>query len=157
MRDTFCSSCGTQYTNNESYPKLCMKCGMEIWDNPKPVVVLVIRHNDGIYVVRRGINPGIGLPALVSGYMVVNETWKEAAARETWEEIQIRINPDAIRLIDVMSSSNFRNLLIFGYVEITDADVFPFTPNTEALARELVYEPIDLAFPTHTLVLATFF
>lgn len=155
-KDTFCSYCGAKYSIGV-YPKTCATCKTMIWDNPLPVAVLLIEYNDGIYLVRRGIEPGRGLLALPGGYIVVGETWQEAAAREAMEEIQVKIDPKMIGLVSVCSSTNFKNILAFGYVKVTDNAVLPFVKNEETEERILVHEYVDLVFPTHAEILEDFF
>ncbi len=156
MKNTFCSYCGSKYELGD-YPKTCPSCLVQVWDNPAPVAVLLIEYDNGIYLVKRGIEPGKGLLALPGGYMVVGESWQEAGAREAMEEIQIRIEPKEISLIQVCSSSNMRNLLIFGYVKVKKDDILPFVKNEETEERVYVKEHVKLAFPTHTEVLENFF
>ena len=156
VKDTFCSYCGSKHIDG-MYPKTCVTCGIPVWDNPAPVAVLLIEHKNGVYLTRRAIEPGKGLLALPGGYMIVGETWQEAAAREAMEEIQIVIDPKEISLVTVKSSSNSRSLLVIGYTRITDVSILPFVKNEETEERVLVHNSVELAFPTHTDVLATLF
>ena len=155
-KDIFCSYCGAKY-NDSSYPKTCIACHNQVWDNPNPVAVLLIEYDGGIYLVKRGIEPGKGLLALPGGYMVVGETWQQAAAREAMEEIQIQIDPNKIVFVKVCSSSNMRSLLIFGYVKVKKEDILPFVKNDETEERVYTKKHVPLAFPTHTEVLEKVF
>lgn len=155
-KDTFCSYCGAEY-NQTLYPKTCKICRTMVWDNPKPVAALLIECNGGIYLTRRGINPGKGLLALTGGHIEVGENWQQAAARETMEEIQIRVDPKKIKLVDVMSSSSSKSIFTFGHVKVAESDVLPFIKNYETEERVWIDAPIELAFPTHTIVLNNFF
>lgn len=160
--DSFCSYCGTvlldSFGNEQTYPKRCTACKSQVWDNPKPVVVLLIEDEYGcVLLVRRGIEPGFGLLALPGGHMEKGETWQEAGARESFEEIHVKIDPSKIKLVDVLSSSSYKHVMVFGYVKISNSDVLPFIKNREAQERVETLTPIELAFPTHTNILSDFF
>jgi ADP-ribose pyrophosphatase YjhB (NUDIX family) len=70
---------------------VCPDCGFIQYDNPKIVVGAVARWQDRILLCRRAINPRIGFWTLPAGYMELNETSAEGAAREAWEEARAKL------------------------------------------------------------------
>lgn len=69
---------------------VCRDCGYVEYTNPKVVVGAVCTWEEAgrerILLCRRAIEPGVGLWTIPSGYMELNESTAEGAARETREE-----------------------------------------------------------------------
>jgi ADP-ribose pyrophosphatase YjhB (NUDIX family) len=150
MKDTYCSFCGAAYAE-KSWPRHCCACGMTVWRNPVPVVVVVQPVGDGILAVRRGIEPKRGKLALPGGYIDAGETWQEAAARELREETGIHRLPTSFALMRVESSTDRSKIVVFCVGDpIGAADVPPFRPNEEVTELKVLLETVALAFPTHT-------
>ena len=68
----FCHNCGAPY-DTLVWPRQCLSCGNFTYKNPTPVAVLLQPVDDGLLVVKRGIDPGMGLWALPGGYMDLGE------------------------------------------------------------------------------------
>lgn len=98
----FCSRCGTSLVfgvvPGEDRERLaCPECGHVAYVNPRLVVTtLPITEAGEIVLIRRGIEPGIGLWAQPGGFLEVDETVNQAAIRETWEETGLLIEPGEI-------------------------------------------------------------
>jgi ADP-ribose pyrophosphatase YjhB (NUDIX family) len=80
---------------------VCDTCGFVSYENPKIVVGSVVFHADRVLLCRRAIDPRSGFWTLPAGYLELNETTLEAAAREAYEEATARIEID--RLLAVYS------------------------------------------------------
>jgi ADP-ribose pyrophosphatase YjhB (NUDIX family) len=79
---------------------VCFDCGFVHYINPRPVAGAIAEREDGrILLVRRAIEPRIGTWAFPGGYMDVDETAEEAAARETMEEANLVV--DQLSLLGV--------------------------------------------------------
>jgi len=86
-----------------------------LYNSPKPVVILVLRswgrkprQQPGVVVIRRGIEPHKGEWAFPGGYIDHAEDWKTAAARECFEELGFRPDPEHFRLRQVVTTpTNF--------------------------------------------------
>lgn len=75
----------------------CPSCGHVAYVNPRLVVTaLPITDAGEIVLIRRGIEPGVGLWAQPGGFLEVDETVNQAAIRETWEETGLIIEPGEI-------------------------------------------------------------
>ena len=161
LRDRFCSSCGTQYSEPLAYPRRCAAhgCGLVVWANPIPVAVVLvpvrIDARTGLLVVRRGIEPGRGRLALAGGFVEAHETWQTAATREVREEVGIAIDPSSLRVFDCVSTvPRPDRVLLFSVAASVDAADFPpFVANDEASGRGVIFGPAGLddsfAFTLH--------
>lgn len=162
-QDIHCSYCGTLFTV-ETHPKKCAQCGNTAWKNPIPVVVALIPVFDskenklGCLVVKRSIQPKLGEWALPGGYMDDHETWQGATAREVREEVGLDTHPDAWYLLEVVTAPTTGNLLVVaGHTMALKREALVFVPNSEVSEVDVLFEPVDLAFPTHTEMLRNFF
>ncbi len=124
------------------------------YKNPLPVAVLVLPVDTGVLIIRRKDSAKLALPG---GFIDHGETWQAAAWRELREEAQIVVDPAGIRDLTVRSAPD-GTLLVFGEAPPMRADELPaFVANAETMERLVIEEPIELAFPTHTDVLADWF
>ena len=95
----FCSRCGSRLAfselPDESRDRLaCASCGFIAYVNPRLVVTTIPVTDAGeVVLLRRGIEPGRGSWAQPGGFLEVDETVAEAAARETLEETGLLVTP----------------------------------------------------------------
>jgi len=158
MKNSHCSFCGAPFAPDQAWPRGCASCGNVSYLNPLPVAVLLLPVGEGLLAVRRAIEPGLGLLALPGGFIDVGETWQEAAARELFEETGIMADPGAVELFAVHSSPTTHTLQVFGVVPPRPAADLPDMAASEEVLEWLVLTaPQDLAFSTHTLVVADYF
>jgi ADP-ribose pyrophosphatase YjhB (NUDIX family) len=98
----FCSRCGLPLVfgtvAGEDRDRLaCAACGHVAYVNPRLVVTtLPITETGEIVLIRRGIEPGLGLWAQPGGFLEVDETVNQGAIRETWEETGLLVEPGEI-------------------------------------------------------------
>ena len=59
----------------------CLDCGHVFYENPKIVVGAVVTHERRILLCRRAIAPRQGFWTLPAGYLELNETPAQGAAR----------------------------------------------------------------------------
>ncbi len=89
--------CGQRLTTavpeNDTRRRLvCLDCGFIHYINPRPVAgTIPVRADGAILLVRRAIQPRVGMWVFPGGYMDVGETAEEAAARETLEEANLTV------------------------------------------------------------------
>jgi ADP-ribose pyrophosphatase YjhB (NUDIX family) len=162
MRHSHCGYCGTAFPADAGWPRTCPGCGRMTWHNPLPVAVALLpvrtAAGTGLVVVRRAIDPGYGRLGLPGGFMEVGESWREAMARELFEETTIVADPASITLFDVHSPPTAHTLQVFGLLPAMDeAGLPPMVPNEETLEWLVVTEPHDLVFDTHTRAMADYF
>lgn len=156
-----CPNCGTAWATTDDWPRVCGGCGETTWRNPLPVAVAIqpvaTAVGLGVVVQRRDIEPGRGLLSLPGGFIEHGEDWRDALVRELWEETGLTADAEDVRLYDVQSVPHGGTILIFGQLPIRPADELPASAPTEESTEWLVLtEPAELAFSTHTEVLASF-
>jgi ADP-ribose pyrophosphatase YjhB (NUDIX family) len=74
----------------------CAECGFVAYENPKVVVGSVVADAGRVLLCRRAIEPRRGFWTIPAGYMEMNETVAEGAAREAWEEARARIEIEGV-------------------------------------------------------------
>lgn len=157
--DKFCKFCGTKHTALE-YPKKCDNCNRETFINPTPVAVLLqpvqcLKTNRiGLLIGERcGPFDKPGSLALIGGYVdMVDASVAHAAARELKEETSLEIETETIKIVD--SSNNGRVMLMAcSSNHILDLKHVEenFKASSEISRFDVIYEPMELCFPTHTL------
>ena len=154
-----CSWCGSAYAPGAPWPRTCSACTRISYLNPIPVVVLLQPIDGGLLCVRRGIPPRLGQLALPGGFLDINETWQQGAARELWEETGLRIEPDEITVFDILSPPPSEGLvLLFGLArQRSGAELTGFTPNEEVKELTVIHGPTELAFSLHTQAVRQYF
>ena len=87
----FCPRCAAPLVDKvpelDNRPRrVCPKCAFVVYVNPKVAAGTVPVRDGRIALIRRGIEPSRGLWSWPCGYVEIDETVEEAAARETREE-----------------------------------------------------------------------
>lgn len=157
MPNSHCSFCGTAFPIlDDSFPKRCSHCQNTTYANPTPVVVVIVPvEKQGILLIRRATSEGYGKLALPGGYMDLGESWQEGAARELREETGINISHDLVSFFHLDSSEDGHHVLIFCTVPSILLSQIPEQPIDQEVSEYLVTNtPLELAFSTHTEVLA---
>ena len=114
----FCSRCGGALIQRErdgrSRP-VCPNCGHVVYLNPVPSVAAVLSSEGRILLVKRNIEPGIGLWCLPGGFIETGESAPEAVVREVEEETGLRCRPE--QLIDARSviGGFYGNIIVLCY------------------------------------------
>ncbi len=163
MKDSHCSYCGAPFAPNQPWPRTCAACGEITFRNPLPIVVVLQPVGRGVLVVRRAIEPGIGKLALPGGYIDYGESWQQAGARELREETGLEIAAGTLQPFLVASNPQGSFLMVFALAPVLAPDHLPpfgeglHSANPEVQECLVVFEPVELAFPLHTQVLAQYF
>jgi ADP-ribose pyrophosphatase YjhB (NUDIX family) len=130
-------------------PRLtCVDCGFIYYENPKVIVGSVCRDmDDRILLCRRAINPRKGYWTLPAGYLELNETTMDGAAREAWEEARARIAIDG--LLAIYNIPRISQVQLIYRAVLTDPAIGPGPESLEVALfswDEIPWE--DLAFPS---------
>ena len=93
---TFCAHCGGRLEIRSPKPAerprpVCTACGVVVYLDPKVAVGTIIPYEDGIVLLRRAIQPGYGKWVFPGGFVDRGESLEDAAAREAWEEVGLRV------------------------------------------------------------------
>lgn len=166
-RDSHCGYCGTKFTEQEKWPRMCFRCYNESYKNPIPIIVtLVPVHDDsrdvvcqcGWLIEQRGIEPQKGGWALPSGYIDFGETWQQAAVRELQEEVGLDTKPEDWKLVTIVTPPSGNMLIFCAHKGVRKSEI-KFQPNKEVLAIDFPILPThaNLCFPSHNEVWGTYY
>ena len=157
----YCSNCGTlvelRIPAGDTLPRyVCPACSIIHYQNPKMVVGCIPEWEDKILLCRRAIEPRHGLWTLPAGFMENAETLVEAAARETLEEANARVEMGPLYAIYNLPHINqvhilFRaRLLDLGFkpgIESLEVQLFSETEIPwDTLAFRVIREPLKRYF-----------
>ncbi len=120
----------------DSLPRyVCTQCTVIHYQNPKMVVGCIPEWEDKILLCRRAIEPRLGWWTLPAGFMENNETLAQAAARETLEEANARV--EIGDLYTVYSLPHISQVYFLFRARLLDLD---FKPGIESLDVKLMAE-----------------
>ena len=153
----FCSQCGAPVhlaiPPGEHLPRyVCDACDTIHYENPKLIVGCVAEWQEQILLCRRAIEPRLGLWTLPAGFMENAETTAQAAARETLEEANARVEIEA--LYTLFNVPHINQVHIFFRARLLDLDYSPGVESLEvALFREeeIPWENVAFASVRETL------
>jgi ADP-ribose pyrophosphatase YjhB (NUDIX family) len=136
----FCNACGSAVTHRipegDSLARaVCDSCGAIHYVNPKIVVGCLPVLGDRILMCKRAIEPRYGLWTLPAGFMEVNESAAEGAAREALEEANAKVEIED--LYTVYSIPHISQVYMMFRARLLDPDV---SPGIESLEVKLVTE-----------------
>ncbi|MEK7806762.1 MAG: NUDIX hydrolase [Chloroflexota bacterium] len=92
--DKFCPECASPLEPIEVAGRerpVCSGCGRVVYYDPKVAATCIVERKGMVLLVRRGIQPGIGLWSMPGGYVDRGEVVEEAAAREVLEETGLEV------------------------------------------------------------------
>lgn len=120
----------------DSLPRyVCTQCNVIHYQNPKMVVGCIPEWEDKILLCRRAIEPRLGWWTLPAGFMENNETLAQAAARETLEEANARV--EIGDLYTIYNLPHISQVYFLFRARLLDLD---FKPGIESLDVKLMSE-----------------
>ena len=135
---------------------VCPQCHTVHYENPLNVVGTVPYWGDKVLLCKRNIEPRYGKWTLPAGFMELNETTAEGAARETVEEAGAQFQLQA--LYTVVNVAHVGQVHLFYRAQLT-SDVF--APGNETIEARLFAEAEvpweEIAFRTVRETLLHFF
>ncbi|TDJ44224.1 MAG: NUDIX hydrolase [Gammaproteobacteria bacterium] len=153
----FCNQCGASVVlnvppgdNRRRY--VCAGCGVIHYENPRIVAGCVAGYEGAILLCKRAIEPRYGYWTVPAGFMELDESLPDAAARETREEAEARVTiGPMIACVDVIQAHQVH---IFFAGTLDDPE---YGAGHETLEAGL-YDPTDipwaeLAFPSVRIAL----
>jgi len=156
-----CPACGHPVTyrippEDNRERATCTGCGTIHYENPLNVVGTVPAWEDQVLLCRRNIEPRYGLWTLPAGFMELDETTADGAARETDEEAGARF--EMLGLFAVLNVVRVGQVHLFYRARLLDTT---FHPGPETIEARLFHEhevPWDqLAFRTVRETLLRYF
>jgi ADP-ribose pyrophosphatase YjhB (NUDIX family) len=159
----YCTECGEGleirwYEEDQRDRLVCNSCGAIRYENPRILVATMLTYQDKLLLCRRAEKPSLGKWNPPSGFMEMGETLEQAAARETWEEVGVKVNPSELDLYTVTSLAKISEVYVCFRGSLTTDT---FKAGREALdvrffsEREIPWE--ELAYPEMSGFLKLFF
>ena len=158
----FCKNCGTAVvyrqpddgdTKNRA---VCPACNTVHYENPLNVVGTVPVWDDKVLLCKRNIEPRKGKWTLPAGFMELEETTAQGAARETIEEAGAQFEMQS--LFSVLSVPRVGQVHLFYRAKLTSDQ---FNPGFETMEAKLFAEADipwdDIAFRTVKVTLEKYF
>jgi ADP-ribose pyrophosphatase YjhB (NUDIX family) len=160
-RTLFCGQCGTSL--NRRVPEgdnrerdVCDHCGAIHYQNPRMVVGTVPVWEGRVLLCRRAIEPRYNTWTLPAGFMELNESTAQGAARETLEEsgAQIKLGP----LFTVIDVPQIDQVHIFYLAQALGPELDPGPESLEARYYDESDIPWDdISFRTVSTTLKQYF
>lgn len=157
----YCSDCGNPVSlkipsGDTRERHVCDHCGTIHYQNPRIIAGTLPVVGDKVLLCRRAIEPRLGFWTLPAGFMENGETTQQAAARETIEEADARVDIQGLYM--VFNLPQISQVYIFYRADVIDGQ---FGVGVESLESRLFEEheiPWDeLAFPTISRALKYYF
>ena len=90
---------------------VCSGCGWVHYENPKIIVGAVPIWKEQVLLCKRAIEPRRGYWTIPAGFMELNETAEQGAAREAWEEANAEIEIDTLLAVYSIPRANQVHLI----------------------------------------------
>ena len=154
---SFCEKCGTPTQlripeGDERERHVCSNptCGHITYQNPKVVVGTIATYKDKVLLCQRNIEPCKGKWGYCQGFLELGETSRQGAARETWEEAGVTVDPSKLEFLAIYNLAGMQVQMIYR-VELEN-DTFE-AGHESSDVKFVSWEDIpwdDLAFATVT-------
>ncbi|MGH8244876.1 MAG: NUDIX hydrolase [Gammaproteobacteria bacterium] len=131
---------------------VCPRCKTVHYQNPRIVAGCIPEWQGGVLLCKRSIEPRSGLWTLPAGFMEMGETTVQAAARETLEEANARVQIG--ELYTVINLPHINQVYMMYRSRLLDLNFSPGSESEDVALFDPEEIPWDrLAFPTiiHTL------
>ena len=124
----YCSECGGAVTRrrigqDEHERDVCLSCGMVHYQNPRVIVSCIVSVGDKVLMCRRAQEPGRGRWAAPAGFLECGETLQQGAARETYEETGLALDPDRLELSGVINVPTIDQVVVTFRIELETVPV----------------------------------
>lgn len=131
---------------------VCLDCGFVHYDNPRVVAGAVCTWEDKILLCRRAIEPRIGFWTIPAGYLELNETIAEGAAREVREESGASV--EVTGLLGMFEIPRISQIYVVYHARMQSPALDPGPESLEAALFDWAGIPwAELAFPSVTWAL----
>jgi ADP-ribose pyrophosphatase YjhB (NUDIX family) len=136
-----CRQCGAKVVyrlpdDGDTKPRaVCTACNTVHYENPLNVVGTVPHWGEQVLLCKRNIEPRLGKWTLPAGFMELNETTAEGAARETDEEAGAQFEMQG--LFSLLNVARVGQVHLFYRARLTSDQ---FNPGTETMEAKLFTE-----------------
>ncbi len=136
-----CKNCGTAVVyripddGDTKHRAVCPNCHTVHYENPLNVVGTVPHLGDRVLLCKRNIEPRFGKWTLPAGFMELDETLAQGAARETVEEAGAQFEMEG--LISILNVARVGQVHVFYLARLLSDQ---FDPGTETIEAQLFLE-----------------
>lgn len=156
----YCPRCGSaRLSPQEKYGRqrmTCATCGFVFFRDPKVGAGVFVEEDGRVLLIRRGVNPGMDLWCLPSGFIEHDESPETAAMREAKEEtgLDVRLG-ELMGLHSYLDPARGNGILILYRARVIGGILTPGDDAKEAhyFAPDELPPPGQIAFRTHRIVL----
>jgi len=149
----YCLYCGTSFIEKmvEKRVRLfCTNCKEPYYENPVPASCLVVIDNrERVILVKRNVEPQIGLWCLPGGFMELGETPEDVALRELKEETGLTGRIDRLLGVTSSYSSQYYSVLLIGYLVKSFTGILSAGDDASDVASYHPERLPDIAFSSH--------
>lgn len=148
----FCPKCGgalsrRQLKTTEPARRVCETCAFIFYEDPKVAACTIPVLDDKIVLLKRGIEPSYGKWVFPGGFLDSGERVEDAAIRETWEEVNLRV--EVTRLLNVYSYPGYPVIVIVYLAKVVGGQLQAMDETLEVRTFAPAEIPWDeLAFPS---------
>src|SRR5882724_4995715 len=148
----YCPKCGgalqlQQFKPHEPHRRVCQDCTFIFYDDPKVAACTIPTLGNRIVLLKRGIEPSYGKWVFPGGFLDRGERVEEAAIRETWEEVNLKV--EVTRLLNVYSYPGYPVVVIVYLARVVGGQLQAMDETLEVRTFALAEVPWDeLAFPS---------
>ena len=123
---------------------ICSSCQIVHYQNPRVIVTCIVEWSGRILMCKRAREPYSGKWCVPSGFLEQGETLEEGAARETYEETGVRLEPDALDLYSVISMPSIDQIAISLRTHLLEAPTLACgSESTEVALVSMTEHPVD--------------
>lgn len=97
--DKYCPACATPLRLTDVFGTqrpACPSCRHIVYHDPKVAATCIVEREGRILMIKRGLEPGLGLWCMPGGYVDRGEVVEEAAAREVLEETGLVVKVEGL-------------------------------------------------------------
>ena len=150
----FCSQCGgplvERFLDFERRSRaVCARCGSIAYRNPRVIVSTIVAVGEEVLLCRRACAPAVGRWAPPGGFLECGEALEEAAARETFEETGVSVEPRRLRLHAVSTLPDISEVYVGFVAEVSERPELICGPECAEVRffREEAVPWVELAYP----------
>jgi 8-oxo-dGTP diphosphatase len=151
-KPAFCLVCGARLGREwieDRERDVCPECRWVHYDNPLPCAAALVRNAaNEVLLVKRGVEPGLGLWGLPSGFMEIDETPEQACLRELKEETGLEGRILKLMGVYAQDSVRYKKVVIIGYAVKAEGTPRPGSDTTETRYFPQRRLP-EIAFSSH--------
>jgi len=148
----FCPKCGGALVRRrikatEPARRVCETCTFIFYDDPKVAACTIPVLDNKIVLLKRGIEPSYGKWVFPGGFLDSGERVEDAAIRETWEEVNLRV--EVSRLLNVYSYPGYPVIVVVYLARVIGGQLQAMDETLEVQTFAPAEVPWDeLAFPS---------